>query len=63
MFEARETEVMPLMKLSPVALEIDRREFTNRVNYDAVCTYQVSGTTAHRPTRARILHVSSSPPY
>jgi hypothetical protein len=34
--KARETEYMPLVQLSPLALEIDRRELTNRVSYDVV---------------------------
>src|SRR5262245_16021131 len=34
--KARETKYMPLETLTPMALEIDRRELTNRVNRDEV---------------------------
>jgi hypothetical protein len=37
MFEARETEYIPLVKRSPMALEIDRRELTDRVGHGHVC--------------------------
>ena len=35
--EARETEDIPLVKRTPMVLEIGHDDLTNRVNYDAVC--------------------------
>ncbi len=35
--KAGETEDIPLVKLTPIVLEMGHRNLTNRVNYDAVC--------------------------
>jgi hypothetical protein len=35
-FEGQETESIRLMNFTPIAVKIDCRDLTNRVNYDAV---------------------------
>jgi hypothetical protein len=36
MFEGQETQSIPLVNLTPIAVKIDRRDLTNRVNDDTV---------------------------
>jgi hypothetical protein len=37
--KARETEDIPLVKLTPMVLEMGHRDFTNRVSRDTICPY------------------------
>jgi hypothetical protein len=47
--KAREIEYIPLVKLTLMALEIDRRDLTNRVNRDEGCAVSGGMGAAARP--------------
>jgi hypothetical protein len=60
--KARETEDIPLVKCSPMALEIEGCDFTNRVCCDEGCAVYVILRTALRNSRSPLAKFSWTNP-